>query len=490
MSDNTVMKTPSGTPGLDTILHDGVPDGHATIVTGEPGTGKSVLALQFLSEGQSGLYIGFEEREKELRRNATGLDIDLSDVEVLDLSPSGEKFFTDGSYTVFPAEEVAGEDLLNTITSRLETSEIDRLVIDPLSELRSLLPDNFQFRQKVTALFNALTDREVTTLCTVQPDSDDSGVNLQFLGNTIIELHRSTHQRTLEVTKYRGSNFQNGVHTYRIHDGEGGRVYPKLIPDGQKYKNLDRTQLPADVSGLDTLLHGGIERGSVTIVSGPSGVGKTTTGSHFLQAAARRGERGMACLFEELRPDYLDRSTDLGMEIEQLSQTGDIEVEEIEALRQSPDEFAAHVTTSVAERGVEFVMIDGTVGYRQGLRGDASRDELTRELHSLCRYLKRRGVTVLLIEEVQGVTGEFTPTNHEISYLADNIIFLRHLEAGGEIEKAIGVLKKRYGEFNNALHALTIEPDRGVVIGEPLSAYQNLLTGIAEPIDTKHNQDM
>ena len=233
MSDNTVMKTPSGTPGLDTILHDGVPDGHATIVTGEPGTGKSVLALQFLSEGQSGLYIGFEEREKELRRNATGLDIDLSDVEVLDLSPSGEKFFTDGSYTVFPAEEVAGEDLLNTITSRLETSEIDRLVIDPLSELRSLLPDNFQFRQKVTALFNALTDREVTTLCTVQPDSDDSGVNLQFLGNTIIELHRSTHQRTLEVTKYRGSNFQNGVHTYRIHDGEGGRVYPKLIPDGR-----------------------------------------------------------------------------------------------------------------------------------------------------------------------------------------------------------------------------------------------------------------
>lgn len=490
MKSTAVEKATSGTPGLDTVLHGGVPEGHATIVNGEPGTGKSVLSLQFLSDAERGLYIGFEEREKELRRNAQGLDIDLSGVEILDLSPSGDEFFAGDSYTVFPAGEVDGEDLLDTIASRLETSEIDRLVIDPLSELRSLLPDDYQFRQKITALFNALTDRGVTTFCTVQTDSRSAESDLQFLGNTIIDLHRSTHHRTLEVTKYRGSNFQNGVHTLRIHDGEGGRVYPKLVPNGQEHLSYDRTQLPADVAGLDEMLHGGIERGSVTIISGPSGVGKTTTGSHFLEAAAKRGERGIACLFEELRPDYLQRSTDLGMELEQLTEAGEIEVEEIESLQQSPDEFAAHVTAAVAERNIEFVMIDGTVGYRQGLRGNQARSELTRELHSLCRYLKRRGVTVLLIEEVQHLTGEFSPTNHGISYLADNIIFLRHLEASGEIRKAIGILKKRYGEFENSLHGLTIEPNRGLVVGDALSGYQNLLTGVAEPIDTQNEEKM
>lgn len=479
-SQTKTERISSGTPGLDSVLHGGFLSGQTAIVTGGPGTGKSILALQFLaaSDGNA-LYIGFEEREQEIRRNASALGIDLANVTILDLSATGNRFFADDSYTVFSSEEVEGEELQQQIADVIDDTDIDRLVIDPLTELRSLLPDDFQFRRNISSLFNELADRDITTLCTAQDSDGATDADLQHLGNTTIEVERTTDHRSIEVTKFRGSDSASGRHTFRIHADSGGHVYPKLTP-GDYYRETDREQLPSDIDALDDLLHGGIERGSVTIISGPSGAGKTTTGTHFLQAAARRDERAMAFLFEELRSDYLYRATNLGMDVKHLADEGILEVEEIESLTQSPDEFAHRVRRAVEERDVEFVMIDGTAGYRLGLRGTDSPELITRELHALCRYLKRMGVTVLLIEEVRNVTGEFTATEQQISYLADNVVFLQYLELDGEIKKAIGVLKKRYGGFEQSLRELSID-EHGLDVGERLTGYQGLLTGTPTP---------
>jgi circadian clock protein KaiC len=469
----------SGTPGLDAVLHGGLLSGHTAIVTGGPGTGKSILALQFLAaaDGQ-GLYIGFEEREREIRRNAAALGIDLSNVSILDLSAKRSRFFADESYTLFSSEEVEGEGLHQQIASAIDDTDVDRLVIDPLSELRSLLPDDFQFRRNISSLFNELADRDITTICTAQTSDRSADSDLQYLGNTTIELHRSTERRSIEVTKFRGSDSATGRHTFRIHTGSGGHVYPKLTP-GDHLRETDREQLPSEIDGLDALLRGGIQRGSVTIISGPSGVGKTTTGTHFLQAAAKRDEQAIAFLFEELRSDYLHRATQLGMDVERLAAEGSLEVEEVESLTQTPDEFAHRVREAVENRDAEFAMIDGTAGYRLGLRGDDSPEQVTRELHALCRYLKRMGVTVILIEEVRNVTGEFTATDQQISYLADNVVFLRYIEVDGEIEKAIGVLKKRFGGFEHSLRELRID-EGGLRVGDQLRGYRGLLTGTPE----------
>ena len=479
--EQATRKVTSGTPGLDQVLHGGFVEGSTVIVTGGPGTGKTILALQFLAASdEDPLYIGFEEREAELRRNAAGLDIDLSAVEVVDLSASGDRFFDGSGYTLFSSDEVEGEELIGRIATAIDETDTDRLVIDPLSELRSLLPDDFQFRRHISSLFNELNDRGVTTICTAQPN-DPAEADLRFLGNTIIEVHRTTGRRTIEVTKFRGSQSAEGVHTYRIHDGRGALVYPKLVP-GDHYRETGRETLASDVDRLDGLLGGGLERGSVTIISGPSGVGKTTAGTCFLQAAARRDERAAAFLFEELRSDYLYRSSALGFDVEDLVEDGSFEVAAIESLTQSPDEFAFHVRRAVEEDDVEFVMIDGVAGYRLGLRGDASKHALTRELHALCRYLKRMGVTVILVEEISQITGEFTPTEQQISYIADNIVFLRYLEVDGEIEKAVGVLKKRFGDFERVLRELWIDSD-GLHVGDRLEDYRGLLTGSPERVD-------
>jgi circadian clock protein KaiC len=104
---------------------------------------------------------------------------------------------------------------------------------------------------------------------------------------------------------------------------------------------------------------------------------------------------------------------------------------------------------------------------------------LTRELHALCRYLKRMGVTVVLIDEVRSITGDLVATDEGISYLADNIVFLRYVEIDGEIRKTVGVLKKRFGDFERALRELSITAD-GVVVGEKLTGLRGLLTGVPE----------
>lgn len=480
-ASNEQQKLPSGTPGLDAILHGGLLPGRATVITGGPGSGKTILAQQFLAAADGdALYIGFEEREQELRGNAASLGIDLSDVTILDLSASGERFFSEEAYTLFSSEAVEGEDLIKEIGSAIDAQDVDRLVIDPLTELRSLLPDDFQFRRNISSLFNELNERGITTVCTAQPGDQPVEADLQYLGNTTLEVRRTTERRTIEVTKYRGSDTAEGLHTFRIHPGSGGHVYPKLVP-GDHYRDRSREMMPSDLDELDALLHGGLERGSITIISGPSGVGKTTTGSHFLEAAARREERGLVYLFEELRSDYLYRSAELGMDVPELTETGTLEIEEIESLTRSPDEFAHRVREAVEIRDVEFIMIDGVAGYRLGLRGGVSEQDLTRELHALCRYLKRMGVSVILIEEVRNITGDFKATDQQISYLADNLVFLRYLEVDGEIQKAIGVLKKRFGDFEQSLRSLTIDSE-GLQVGDRMGDYHGLLSGTPERV--------
>jgi circadian clock protein KaiC len=164
------------------------------------------------------------------------------------------------------------------------------------------------------------------------------------------------------------------------------------------------------------------------------------------------------------------------MDVEGHVDEGLLNVAAIESLTQSPDEFAHDVRRAVEERDVEFVVIDGVAGYRLGLRSDDSAEQLTRELHALCRYLKRMGVTVVLIEEVSSITGEFVATSKNISYIADNLVFLRYLEVEGEIDKALGVLKKRFGAFEQSLRELEIDGD-GLHVGDTLADYRGLLSG-------------
>jgi len=327
-------------------------------------------------------------------------------------------------------------------------------------------------------MLEQLTDVGGTVLFTTQPTSEMPDDELQFLADGTLELEFGPKGRTVQITKLRGSSFQSGRHTVRITD-TGMVVYPKLVP-GEYEREFVPDTVSSGVVGLDSLLNGGIERGTVTVLSGSTGVGKTTTGTSFAVESATRGERAAFYLFEESTGTFRHRCSGIGMPVDERAADGTLAIEAVEPVTISPDEFAHAVREEVETHGTQFVMIDGISGYRLSMRSDD--DDIVTELHSLCRYLKNMGVTTVLLDDVSNITGNTEVTSHQISYLADNVIMLRYLEVDSELKKAVGVLKKRASDFERSLRSFEITAD-GIQIGEKLTGLRGILSGSPEMID-------
>ena len=477
MATSEINRVSSGVAGLDDILYGGFIDERSYTIRGDSGTGKTILGYHFLragaEAGESTLYFAFEETAADIEANAEALGFDLSAVEIIDMSPSADQFRDEGQYTVFGPGEVEGGSITGRIADAVDEYEPDRVFIDPLTLLRHLSPDEYQFKRTAASMMSYLKSSGATTLLTTQSTAEKSDEDLQYLADGSITLRRTEHGREIEVEKFRGSDFRSGRHGLRIDTGRGLTVFPSLVPENHE-RPSDHERLSSDIEALDNLLGGGIERGSITLVSGPTGVGKSTTATAIARAAARDGDRAAVYLFEESEHSFTHRSDAIGLGISDLRADGRFTVHEIEPLTISADEFAHQVRTDVEENDTRFVLIDGTSGYRLALQDPEN--ELRAELHSLCRYLRNMGVTVLLTDEISTVTGTFQASDSHVSYLADNVLFIRYIEVDGEIQKAMGVLKKRFGDFESTLRQFHIDED-GIRVGDVLSDLRGVLTG-------------
>ncbi|WP_224269724.1 ATPase domain-containing protein [Haloprofundus salinisoli] len=467
----------TGIEGLDDVLYGGFVPNRTYMVRGEPGAGKSILGMHFLraglEAGEDVLYINLEESTKNVTENAASLGLDLDGVDFLDLSPDSEYFARNLSYDIFSPDEVEGGSVTEEITNRVEELNPDRLFIDPLTQLRYLAPDDYQFRKQILSLMQFFNVQGSTVLFTAQATETRPDDDLQFICDGTLNLKRGDEKRTLAVTKFRGSDFRSGPHTLTINHG-GIDIYLNKLPQTFDHEFESET-ISSGVPELDQMLNGGIERGTVTIITGATGVGKTTTGIQFMKEAAGRGERSVVYLFEENQRTLMERSDAVNIPVEQMLNRDALSINETRSLELSVDEFNERVRREVEEKGAEIVMIDGIIGYKFALLGE--NDKLTRNLHTLCKYLKKKGISVILINEVQDITGDFQVTDEGgLSYLADNILFLQHLEVNGEMRKVVGVLKKRTSDFERQLREFRIT-EYGVKIGEPLTGLRGILSG-------------
>jgi circadian clock protein KaiC len=466
----------TGIEGVDRVLRGGLLPERAYLLRGGPGTGKTVFGGQYLTAaGGKSLFITFEESATSIRENAARMGFDLEEVTFLDMSPGVEEFVEDRRYDVFEPDEVEAESVTGRIVDAVDKHDPDRVFVDPLTRLRHLTPDDYRFRKETASFMRYLTGGGATVVFTTQPSTTGADTDLQFISDGTLELGREAKGRTFTVTKFRGSDFRDGHHTLRIDD-DGISVYPKLRPAAHE-RVFEPVQSSSGVEGLDALLDGGLDRGTVTVVSGPTGVGKTTTATAFARQAAIEEQPAAVYLFEESVETFTHRAAAVDVPVDDLRDAGTFELEAVEPLARSADEFAATVRAAVEDRGVSTVVIDGISGYRLSIRGDD--EALVRELHALCRYLTNVGVTVVLIDDLDSVTGAFEPTSRRISYLADTIFFLRYLELGGELRKAAGVLKRRTGDFERALREFEITGD-GIRLGDPLTGLRGILTGTPE----------
>jgi circadian clock protein KaiC len=481
--DNRTVRRSTGLPGLDEVLHGGMIPERAYLVRGGPGTGKTTLGLHFLMAGVAGgekaLLITLESSESQLRADAAAQGLDLEGITFLDLSPTREFFAESRSYDIFSAADVERDPTTRLIVDTVTQLRPERVFVDAVTTLRYLAPDGFQFRKQALSFIRYLVEHGATVLLSSEPTDTVPDDDLRFMSDGIVQLDVSpmhgVMRRTLSVTKFRGSDFEGGAHSIRL-TARGMEVYPRLVPVAHE-RDFTPETTPFELAELDQMLGGGLERGTITIISGPSGVGKTTLGMQFMHAAARRGDRSVVYAFEEQLGTLLHRCEAVGIPVRGMMEGGALSVVEVEALRFSPGEFALRVRREVEEKGARVVMIDGISGYRLTLAGD----ELVSHLHALGRYLKNMGATLLLMNEMDSITGDFQATGVGVSYLCDNLIFLRYLEVEGEMRKAVGVLKKRVGDFEKNLRGFEIT-DGGLKVGLPLTGLRGVLTGTHEPI--------
>lgn len=471
----------TGIIGLDEILSGGLVAKQAYLIKGQPGSGKTTVGFHFLnagiSQGETSLFISFSESETRLRRNAKLIGIDLDQVKFLDLSPKADFFTEDQTYDIFSPAEVDKAPITEKIIDAIDHLQPQRVFLDAITQFRFLATDTFQFRKQIQSFMRFIVDREITLLFTSEGSDRHPDDDLQFMSDGVIELHTTVEKRCIQVNKFRGSGFLKGHHDLKLSD-RGMEVFPRLVPVSYQREFVAET-ISAGIPEIDELLHGGIERGTTTIISGPSGVGKSTFSMQFMKEAAGRGERSVIYAFEEGLETLLARCESVNIPAHTMIERGTLSVVSIEPLSYTPNQFVNLVRQEVEQNNARIVMIDSTSGYKLSMQGE----NLVRQLHSLCQYLKNMGVTVILVNETHTVAGgEFNLTEVGISYLADNLIFLRYLELDGQLRKAIGVLKKRVSDFERTLREFRITK-YGIKVGEPLTKLRGILSGVPEWID-------
>ena len=474
----------TGLEGLDEIIGGGLIPHRSYLVRGAAGSGKTALGFHFIAAGVAAgercLMITLGESAESMRQNSQRFGFQLDGVELLDLSPTSDAFAKSQSYDIFTPADVEREPMTRRIIEWVERLKPARVFLDGITQFRYLVGDDSRFHRQTLSFMRYLGERGSTLLFTSEPSRSFADDDLQFLCDGVITLRHLRHKRALRVHKFRGSDFQPGFHSMRI-TSEGLRVFPRLVPHEYR-RDFVPEAVPSGIDDLDTMLRGGLERGTVTFITGPTGVGKTTLAMHFLRAAVDRGERAAIFTFEEAVQVMAARCEAIGAPMQQMIEQGLLHAAQVEPLRYTPDEFAQIVRHDVQERETRLVVIDSVAGYRLSLDGD----ELVTDMHALCKFLKNMGVTVILINDVARINGPFRPTEHGLSYLADSIIYLRYLERRGvdgtvRLSKCLGVLKKRVTDFDPTLRPFEITPS-GIRIGLPMKHLGSILSAMPKDI--------
>jgi circadian clock protein KaiC len=468
----------TGVAGLDHLLHGGLPANRLYLVQGDPGVGKTTLALQFLLEGvaqgERTMYVTFSETRDELESVIRSHGWSSDGIEVFEFTATQEALAGERAGTVFHPAETELSAVTSRVWAALERARPRRLVFDSISELRLLAGDALRYRRQLLEIKSRVGS--CTTLLLDDRTATRDDLQLQSLAHGVISLYRipsdyGSARRRLEIVKLRGMDFRDGLHDVAIRTG-GLIVFPRLV--ASDHAQLERGTLPSGVPGLDALVGGGIDRGSGTLLLGPAGVGKSTVALKFALSAADRGERAIVYNFDESLGMVRARAAGVGMSLSKYEDAGTITLCPVDAADLSPGQFAWDFRQRVEKEGIRVVIIDSLNGYLNAMPAEK---QLILHLHELLAYASAKGVAVLMVISQHGIMGAQSQQPLDASYLADTVFLFRYYEFRGELRQAISVFKRRGGAHERAIRELTLGPPDGVSVGESLHDFSGVLTG-------------
>ena len=482
MVDNeSVPKIETGIVGLDEILNGGIPQGRTTLINGGPGCGKSMLGMQFLyhsaQKGAAGIYITFEERADSVRKNAISLGMDIPSMET-----DGKLLIVDHKidHRVMVSGEFNTDGLIAVIKGKAAEMGATRIVIDAVDVLLSLYGNTSREHQEIHIIHNRLSQQNMTTILTAKSSRDASHSSyyefLDFLSDCVILLdNRVTNEittRRLRILKYRGTDFGSNEYPFII-SSKGIRIIPITSAD-LRYQALG-PYISTGVERLDALMGGGVRTASCTLISGPTGTGKTTLASSFTRKACLRGERVLYINLEESPEAMLSCMLSPGIDLRTFTKDGTLKIHT--ALPESMGVEAHLIRTmdALEEFNPNHLVLDAVSACsRMGTR-NAAFNYVMRIVHRC----KERGITVILLNQSDGQTDVLRELSGlDVSSLMDTVILLNFLRAGGEVNRTLLVLKSRGSKHSNQYREFLIT-DNGVNIMDVFSGEGGVLTGIA-----------
>ena len=480
LSIHSLDKVPTHIPGLDDVLHGGLPAGRTSIVSGGPGSGKSVLAMEFLYRGAvagtPGIFVTFEERAEAVRQNALAMGWDLAALE------AEGKFFLLHAH-VDPAVVVSGDfdlqGLLSIVEGKAEAMGAQRITVDAIDVLLQLFDDPKRERKELYSLHEWLIDHHMTAVITVK-DLQETGRAahyefLDFMADCVLRLdNRVAGQiatRRIRVRKYRGSGFGRNEYPFVIVSG-GMHIIPITTLE------LRHQALGAPVSSghprFDAILSGGFRRASSVLVTGPAGTGKTTLAATLATAACRRGERVLYISFEESAEALVSTLLSPGIDLRPALKDGTLRISSAMPEAVGAERHLHNTLQAMRQFGPDHVVLDA-ISSCQRMGSEQAAFEFVVLLINAC---KERGTTIFLTNQATGLTEEQEISGIGVSSLMDTVVVLRYLHVGGEATRTLLVMKARGTKHSNQIREFRIT-DNGIDVADVYVGAGGVLTGVA-----------
>jgi circadian clock protein KaiC len=469
----------SGSPALDYILRGGYAANRIHLLEGEPGAGKTTLALQFLLEGVSKgercLYITLSESKDELLHVAGTHGWSLDGIEIFELVPPELSLDPEREQSIVYASDLELGETVQMVKDEVTRIAPGRVVFDSLSEIRLLSQGSLRFRRQVLALKHFFAQHTCTVLFLDDLTQMQEDLGLHSLAHGVIRLEQlaqpyGAERRRLRVYKMRGRAFRGGFHDFAIRRG-GLEIFPRLVAGSHPEEGGERRPARSGIDEMDTLVGGGLDYGTTALVIGPSGAGKSTIVLQYLHTGMARGEKALVISFDETERVFQRRAEGLGMDVSAAQASGLLHFQQVDPAELSSGELAAIIRAHV-EQGVRMVVLDSLSGYQHAMPEE---QHMMLQMHEISTYLNQQGVLTFLVLAQSGMIGQMhSPV--DLTYLSDAVLLLRFFEAEGEIRRALSVVKKRTGAHEATIRELKID-GTGLQVGPKLAGFRGVLTG-------------